>query len=81
MGAYPLSVVLAGCLGYWVPEKPWRWGLAVMLVQPVLLTFSGSDFSLLPLGLILFAILALPAMAIAKRAAMARLRNERLAGD
>jgi hypothetical protein len=47
-----------------------------MLVQPVLLTFSGSDFSLLPLGLMLFAILALPAIAVAKRAAMFRLRKQ-----
>jgi hypothetical protein len=76
MGAYPLAVALAGALGFWVPEKPWRWGLAVMLVQAVLLTFSGSDFSLLPLGLILFAILALPAIAVASRAASFRLRKE-----
>ena len=74
--AYPLAIALAGGLGYWVPEKPWRWGLAVMLVQAVILVLASSSFGLLPLGLILFAILALPAMGVATVTARIRLRNE-----
>lgn len=76
MVTYPLSIGLAGVLGYWAPEKPWRWGLAVMLAQAVVLVVSGSDFSLLPLGLILFSILALPAIAFARFTARRRLRSE-----
>lgn len=71
--AYPLSIALAGWLGYSYPAKPWRWGLAVMLAQAVVLVFSGSDFGLLPLGLIAFSILALPAIGAA--ALMARFRQ------
>jgi len=75
--AYPLAIVLAGVLGYRVPEKPWRWGLAVMLVQAVVLALTASGFGLLPLGLIMFAILALPAIGVAHAAARIRLRRER----
>lgn len=74
--AYPLAIGLAGALGYWAPEKPWRWGLAVMLAQAVVLVMAGSDFSLLPLGLILFSLLALPAVGLAHFMAKMRLRSE-----
>lgn len=70
--AYPLSIVLAGVLGYRFPEKPWRWGLAVMFPQAVVLAFAARDFSLLPLGLILFAFLALPGIGFAYLAAWLR---------
>jgi hypothetical protein len=73
--AYPLSIGLAGVLGYWAPEKPWRWGLAVMLAQAVVLVFAGSGFGMLPFGLILFSILALPAIGLACLTAMIRRRS------
>ena len=74
--AYPLSIVLAGVLGYRFPERPWRWALAVMLAQAVMLALTGGDFSMLPLGLILFAILALPAAGLALIAARIRSRRK-----
>jgi hypothetical protein len=74
---YPLSIGLAAFLGYRVPEKPWRWGLTVMLAQAVVLILGSSDFGLLPLGLILFSVLALPAIGLAKLMAKLRLRSER----
>lgn len=67
--AYPLALVLAAVLGYLQPRQPWRWALAVFLAQPAVLAFSASGFGLLPLGLILFAVLALPAVALAGIAA------------
>lgn len=75
--AYPLSIALAGGLGYQAPEKPWRWGLAVMLAQAVTLALTTASFGLLPLGLILFAVLALPAIGLARFAARIRLRQLR----
>lgn len=75
MVAYPLAIGLAGGLGYWVPERPWRWGLAVMLAQAVALAMAGDDFGLLPLGLVLFAVLALPAIGMARLMARMRLRG------
>jgi hypothetical protein len=76
--AYPLAIALAGGLGYWAPEKPWRWGMAVMLAQAVALAVASSDFGLLPLGLILFSVLALPAVGLARLMAKIRLRSEKL---
>ncbi len=64
--AYPLCVASAGVLGYAHPERPWRWAFAIMLVQPVVLAFSSTGFGLLPLGLILFAMLSLPAVGVAQ---------------
>ena len=74
---YPLCIVLAAVLAYAEPSRPWRWALAVMLVQPVVTTLtSGSSFGLLPLGLILFGILALPVMIGARIGAWLRRRVE-----
>ena len=74
--SYPLAILLAGVLGYRAPRRAWRWGLTVMLVQaPVLLLTSGGSMSLLPLGLALFAILSLPAIAVAEFAARMRRRS------
>jgi peptidoglycan/LPS O-acetylase OafA/YrhL len=63
--AYPIGLVLAGVIGYLHPDRPWRWGLALMWTQAVLLTVSASSFGLLPLGMIMFGVLAIPPMAVA----------------
>jgi hypothetical protein len=73
--AYPLAVCLAAGIGYLVPEKPWRWGLAVMLAQAVVMAMASSSYGLLPLGLILFAVLALPAIGLAQVTARIRVRK------
>ena len=70
---YPLALGLAAGLGYWAPERPWRWGLTVMLAQAAALALASSDFGLLPLGLVLFSVLALPAVALARIMAGIRL--------
>jgi hypothetical protein len=78
LAAYPLCIALAASLAYFAPERPARWAFSVMLVQPIAMVLaSRGDFGLLPLGLILFAILALPAFAAAKVAASIRLRAAR----
>ena len=77
---YPLAILLAGVLGYRAPRRAWRWGLVVMLVQaPVLLLTSGGSMNLLPLGLALFAILSLPAIAAATFGA--KIRGRRSGGS
>lgn len=65
--AYPACMALTGWLAYQEPTRPWRWAFAVMLVQPVVMVLtSGSSFGLLPLGLVLFGVLALPPMLVAQ---------------
>ena len=74
--AYPLAIALAGILAYAHPDRPWRFALAIMWVQPlVMVVTSGSDFSMLPLGLILFAILALPLIGVAAAVVAVRRRE------
>lgn len=63
---YPLALLVSGGLGYLFPERPWRWALAVFAGQFVaMVARNGEIGALAPLGLALFAILALPAVAVA----------------
>ena len=72
--AYPAAMVLAGVLAYRHPDRPWRFALAMMWIQPVVMVFtSGSDLSLLPLGLVMFGLLALPPIAVATMVGRRRL--------
>lgn len=73
--AYPLSILVAGVLGYRFPRRPWRWGLAVMLAQALSLALSAASFGLLPLGLAMFGVLAIPPAAAATLTARLRLRR------
>jgi hypothetical protein len=74
--AYPLCIALAATLAYFAPERPARWAFAVMLVQPIAMVLaSRGDFGLLPLGLILFAMLALPVLLGARLVARFRLSS------
>jgi peptidoglycan/LPS O-acetylase OafA/YrhL len=74
---YPLCIVLAAILGYVQPERPWRWALTVMWIQALaMMLTSGSSWSLLPLGLIMFAVLAVPLIIAGGIAARVRRRLE-----
>ncbi len=78
--ALPALALVAGILGYLVPQKVWRWSVAILggqLLAMVLLRPAGTDlglfpltvvFLLVPLGLI-FMVLALIGRAIARRRA------------
>jgi hypothetical protein len=72
---YPLALLLSAALGFLFPVRPWRWPIAVMLVQlPVMLFVAGGGANLLPLGVVLLLILALPAMLAAAVGAVAARR-------
>lgn len=71
--SYPLAIAAAGAIAWRVPEKPWRWGLAIMFAQAVVLVLTAGDYSLLPLGLVMFGLLALPAIALGYVCARIRL--------
>jgi hypothetical protein len=73
--AYPLAIALAGVLGYLAVERPWRWGLVIMLAQAVTMSAASSSFGLLPLGLIMYAVMAVPPMFVARLAAGLRTRS------
>jgi len=64
---YPISIVACGVLGYLFSERAWRWAPAFFLGQCVaMLLRNGELGNLFPLGLILFGILSLPGVAVAK---------------
>ena len=72
---YPLAVIGAALLGFVFPQRPWRWAVTLMLMQVVVMTATGSGFGLLPLGIVMLLVLAVPG-ALAAMAA-ARLRELR----
>lgn len=73
--AYPLALASSFSLGYFAPERPWRWALTLMLVQPVVMVLMTGGGSMLPLGLALFAILALPGVWLARLGARRRVSS------
>ena len=66
---YPLMLATAFMLGLGFPERPWRWAVVVVAAQAAWALFLGlatdGSVSLFPLGLAMFAVLALPCVAVA----------------
>jgi len=65
MGTYPLAILACGALGWRFPERPWRWALTLMWMQLLVMVGAGAGLGLLPLGLILLGVLALPGIGLA----------------
>jgi len=68
--AYPAAVAVSGGLGYGFPDRPWRW--AVLLFQAQFFAMcvrNGELGNLWPLGMGLFAVIAVPAIVVARIAA------------
>ena len=64
---YPIAILTCGLLGYYFPDRPWRWALALFLAQFVAMAIRNGEIgNLSPIGLIVFAVLALPGIAAAK---------------
>jgi hypothetical protein len=64
---YPLALAACGLLGYSFPDRPWRWALALFLAQCLAMGIRNGEIgNLFPLGLIVFGVLALPGIAVAK---------------
>lgn len=68
--AYPLAIATCGLLGYWYPERPWRWALVLFLAQFIAMCVRNGELgNLWPLGMALFVVLAVPGVIAAKVAA------------
>jgi hypothetical protein len=57
---YPVAVGLSALLGLVWPLRSWVWGFIVMAMMAPVMALNGSDLSLLPLGLVALALLAVP---------------------
>lgn len=73
--AYPSAIALAGVFGYLAPERPWRWAVVIMFTQAIVMIGGGAGLGLLPLGLALLSLLAVPAILASNAAAAVRLRQ------
>ncbi|MGH7166306.1 MAG: hypothetical protein ACREIS_12370 [Nitrospiraceae bacterium] len=58
----PVVCVVSAGLGFVEPNRPWRWGLAPLLAQAVWMIATEGAGNLLPLGLVVFGVLAIPSM-------------------
>jgi hypothetical protein len=76
IAVYPVAVALSFLLGYFYPQRPWRWPLTLFLCQFVGMAIrNGEVGSLWPLGLALFAVLSVPGILVAKLASWLRARR------
>lgn len=72
---YPIAVLASGVMGVFFPDRPWRWVLTLFLAQCVAMTIRNGELgNLWPLGMLLFCIIAIPAIALAQSSSWARRR-------
>jgi hypothetical protein len=61
---YPASLGLSALTGYYAPGSPWRWGLIVTFAQlPVMMMLEPTVGPLIGAGILILAVLSLPAVA------------------
>ena len=64
---YPLAIATCALLGYKYPERPWRWPLVLFEAQFIAMCVRNGELGgLWPLGMLLFAVVALPGILAAK---------------
>src|SRR4051812_30573788 len=69
--AYPTAVLACAFLGYFFPDRPWRWAIALFEAQFLAMCLRNGELGgLWPLGLAMFAVIALPGVVAARFAAL-----------
>jgi len=58
----PVVCVLSAVLGFVEPDRPWRWGVAPLVGQFFWMLVTQGPGNLLPLGVIVFGVLAIPSI-------------------
>lgn len=67
---YPLAIIASAMLAYRYPQRPALWTLVVFEAQFLAMCIrNGEAGNLWPMGMMLFAVIALPAILVAKFAA------------
>lgn len=65
--SYPIAIIASGFLGRSYPERAWRWPVALFEAQAVAMCIRNGEIgNLLPVGVVLFAIIAVPGVVAAK---------------
>ena len=66
---YPAAILISAFLGYAYPERPWRWVMVLFESQFLAMCVRNGELgNLWPLGMAMFAVLALPGVLAAKLA-------------
>lgn len=58
----PLLIALAFLCGFLLPARPWRWSATMFGAQALVAFAANPTASLLPIGLVVFAVLAVPCL-------------------
>jgi hypothetical protein len=66
----PVVCVVSAVLGFIEPSRPWRWGVAPLTGQFSWMLLTQGPGNLLPLGIVVFGILAIPSMLTAQLGAL-----------
>ena len=70
----PAVCLLAALLGFLEPKRTWRWGAAPLAGQFLAMLLMVGPGNLLPLGLFVFGVLAIPPILLARLGAYLRNR-------
>lgn len=76
----PALCLVSAVMGYLSPERAWRWGAIPLGAQLVCMLVTQGPGNLLPLGLIVGGILAVPPILAARLGAFIHRRTARQAG-
>ena len=76
----PVVCIVAFVLAMLEPDRSWRWGLLPVAGQALWMLVSQGPGNLLPLGLVVFAVLAVPSIVTARVGAWIATRSKRGAG-
>jgi hypothetical protein len=68
--AYPVAIGASAILGYAYRDRPWRWPLVLFEAQFIAMCLRNGELgNLWPLGMALFAVIAVPGVVAARAAA------------
>jgi len=74
--AYPAALLICAYLGYSYPVRSWRWPLVLFEAQFIAMCIRNGELgNLWPLGMALFAVVALPGILAARLGARFSLRS------
>lgn len=73
----PLICVVSLALGYAAPKRSWRWGITPIAAQFVWTLLTQGFGNLFPLGVLMFAVLALPPILTARLGAFLATRTRK----
>ena len=67
---YPVALIACAALGYRFPDRPWRWAIVLFEAQFLAMCVRNGELgNLWPLGMLLFAVIAVPGVVAGRLAA------------